>query len=688
MKIHPTVRDEGALISKAKAEEVVGGIIKNVYDDANSRQQWLRRQAHFLRRRYTKEFRQTGDPWPGASDIVMPIIDMSIDRLAPVFVRSTIGTRPVSTVIARNPESLPKVPGVEMFLDWLIETRSTNFAEEVAYAVDSYLQHGMACIKVWYDYRTRVVREVIDRTRLPEAVQRFVRPELSPEEANAFLAQTGIPFITPEEFAESVDKNALREGIRRHFGLDPEEPLDKKAEDDIVRWILAKKPAKSIVIRRREVIQDTPRITAIAPEDIIVHDGVTDLQRATRVTHRMIFNKEELLGIARDRKWSMSKVKSIMEGTQNRSPYDGTIEAAREALHNDVPTVFGAMPETDQIELWEVYTHLDLDGDGVPEKVVLTIHPDTKTLLQAMELPYNHGLWPFVHIKFEHADKRFYRSRGVPEKLNDLDVEITSNHRAKLNSMAISNSPTFTYRLTSGINPDTIRFIPGGFIPVQRDGDVRQLDVRGTDLSFEREEQVLASWVERYVGMLDVNLGDQGRLTRPRTATEIQLVGNIASQVSGVRVLLWQRGMSRVYNMLFDLWVQWGPEEVFVRVTGEDAGLTRMTRHEIQGDFDFVPTPAALNNPQTALQEAQAQLLTLTQVAPLQQVIEPRFELNLGEAVLAFLEAIDSRRAKRIIRRRSPEEVRQIQAAQAAQAAQLAEGETPALPTGAALPVE
>lgn len=656
-----------AVVSRRGLEDFIKQLVQSVREDETSRGTWLRRQAHFLRRRYTKSFRGTDWPWPNAADIVMPTMDMTVDRLKPVFIRSTVGTRPVVTVLARNPESMDRVSNLEMFMDWLVETRIPNFSEEIAYASDQYLQHGYCVFKVWYDYRTRRVSEVVDRNRLPVAIASLVRTDLTTEQANQVAAVSGIPFITQAEFAQGVDKNRLKSLLRDHFDLDPDDKDDNRAENTLVDWLMSKKPAPTVTIKKREVWRDTPRITAILPEDLIVSDTVEDIQDAMRITHRYFLTEQQIRERARDQKWIKKTVEKMLAPEESppasASIEDQTLTQTRELVHTEQPTTIypGGAP-SEHFEIWDIYTYMDLDGDDIWERVVLTINPISAELLRIIELPYKHGAWPFVQIKFEHNDKRFYRSRGIPEKLDDLDVEITQQHRSKLNHMTLVNAPVLLYRLGSRFNTENLRFIPGQPIGVQRADDVTSLRLENKDLSYEREEQILQGWVERYLGVFDANLGDQGRLTRPRTATEINFAGSIQAQISGSRVMLWHRGMARVYNMLWDLWLQWGPDKVFVRVTGESPErLMPMTRHEIQGDFDFVPTPSALNDPGRQAQEAQQQLFTLTQILPFSQLIEPRFEFNLGEAVLLFLEAVDSRKARRIMRRRTDKEIAEIQ---------------------------
>ena len=125
--------------------------------------------------------------------------------------------------------------------------------------------------------------------------------------------------------------------------------------------------------------------------------------------------------------------------------------------------------------------------------------------------------------------------------------------------------------------------------------------------------------------------------------------------------------MRKIWNMVWDLMMQFPQEEVFMQATGGGSPIM-LTRREIQGNFDIIPVGAVgFGDPAFKTQKALARLQVLMQAAPL-VAQSPEFEVNLGEALVDYLEEDDVNKARLIVRRRSPEEVQQIMQAQQEQA--------------------
>ncbi len=299
----------------------------------------------------------------------------------------------------------------------------------------------------------------------------------------------------------------------------------------------------------------------------------------------------------------------------------------------------------------------------------MPLHPGTNTLMRDIrEVPFEHGLWPFVQVKFEINDGRFYSPRGVPEKIDDLDLEITKRHRNKLNNMDMM-VPTFTYRFGSELNPDTFHFMPGEMYPVVNHDDLQALQVPDRTLADEREENILLTWNERYLGGVDINLAAQGTLSEARTAREITAIQQSAALTLGYRGQVLQFGMRQIYRMLWDLWQQWGPEEVWIKVTGEE--MVRVTKSEILGDFDIEPVGTVESiDPQVESQRALNRLTVITQLV--QQFgpdpLGEEHRLDVPAAILDWLRKDDIAASELIAVPRTTQEVTALREQQATEA--------------------
>jgi hypothetical protein len=117
--------------------------------------------------------------------------------------------------------------------------------------------------------------------------------------------------------------------------------------------------------------------------------------------------------------------------------------------------------------------------------------------------------------------------------------------------------------------------------------------------------------------------------------------------------------LREIYGEFFDLWMTYGPEEVSLRVTG--APPVSVSREDLQGDYQFIVSGAiGEDDPALKAQKAMTRLQLLMQIQAAGGLGD-EYELNLAEATLDVLETEDVRAARRIIRKRSPQEVQQIQ---------------------------
>lgn len=225
--------------------------------------------------------------------------------------------------------------------------------------------------------------------------------------------------------------------------------------------------------------------------------------------------------------------------------------------------------------------------------------------------------------------------------------------------------PTFTYRYASEFNPDNVQFIPGEMYPVLQQDDIQPLAVPDRTLNDEREENILLTWNERYLGGFDA-LSAQQNISEARTATEVQALQRSASEVLSYRAMIVQLGMKKIYRQIWALWNQWGPEETFIRVTR--SRMEKLTKTEIQGQFDIVPVGTIeTTDPVLEAQRALARLDVLTRMKQLegQGLLGTDFEIRLDEALRLFLEKDNAIDSELVMRERTEQEKQLIQQQQA-----------------------
>jgi len=202
---------------------------------------------------------------------------------------------------------------------------------------------------------------------------------------------------------------------------------------------------------------------------------------------------------------------------------------------------------------------------------------------------------PFVESSM-FADGTYW-SPGLIELLVDLEDELRANHNQATEAGQMAMNPPIGYRPASGMNPESFKLEPGLAIPLDNPAtDMRQIEIRADMGLASWKEQVILAYGERLTGMSDMHLGRQSdRPNAPRTGVQTQQLleeGNVRISLD-TKVL--REDMSDVLAHFWDLEYMFSPEQVFFRVTEEDAdglfpvnnGASILTLEDRDGRYDF-----------------------------------------------------------------------------------------------------
>lgn len=677
VKTSPTESVEPEIsVDSTRVLEFLGMVAGRVNEDFEDRESWVQAREHWFRRRYCLEWRDPQTPWVGSSNIVLPLIDKKIDELKPQYVNMIASAKPPVTCYAAFPEFQKKTRNVEMWFDWLVHHGSPGFIDETILAVDDCLETGRGILKSFWRYETTQSPGILTASRLPKELRPLI-VTANDEQANAaYVAaggQGGAVVLTRRQYDQMGD--VIRTVIQKSFDLDKNEARDQKALESIFQWFRGGAKGE-LHYEHRDVVKSVPAIRAISPLDLIVPKSATNNpEEHERITEVMYFTETQLKALAIDEKLNKSAVDRLLDTRKvgaNKSSDGGKGRTNHQRRLMDIQqdSKEGIQSESREelFEIWKVCTRYSATAHAAEKKIVALIPadcPDAPLKIKAHSRPS--GEWGYHTFTFELNKRRWYAPRGVPEKLDDLEAEMTAQERAKINRMSIVNSPTFKYRPGRHINPSVWKWFPGQMMPTTDPmGDVVPVQVQPLDISFDSHIQQLRVWAESYLGGSDYGISDASNLSEPRTATEIQAIQSQARQSLSMRGLMFKLCYDGIWREFFDLWHTIGPDEVYIKVTGGDEPI-RLTKEDLQGKFMLQCTGTIGNSdPVLEAQKAQNRIVLLAQLKPL---VEPKYEIDLGEVIRDWMEKDDIRLMKRVVRERSPEEIQKIQAEAAKQRA-------------------
>lgn len=575
------------------------------------RRDWTKKQQVLIEQRRGIRKPKTV-PWVGANNDNWPVTDGVIRRWKPGIISLVLDADPIAYFLAKRPEHIEPARSAQAFWHWkfgkIRDVRRTAF-----YLADLIAQHGLAYTHEGWDYHIeRKCRVVRSEELFPGGVQAAldtVNQQIT--QANAQLIQAiqagqadpstpQTPLMQPDEF--------VRETLITEYQLG-DQGNEMEQVEHATQAILQGAPYVKLYYHCVE--RDTVAWAAMSPLNVVVPSRCADVEYADFITIVFHMTADEIRAKVRDGVFTneaaqrvIARMRTSRQGdtTDRDADFDSTTASARTSIQDILDDIDGVETRHSRSEpgtepIWKVYTRLDIDGDGIRERVILWYHAPTSTTLSITEYPFPFPEWPVTPYEFEHNDKRPYQARGIAEMLTVFQKQVNRLHNARLDAIQIVLSPMFAVRSVGGQINRNIRFRPGQFVPVQSPGDFAPVphDVSGL-YQFLQEENYTKTLAEQYVGVFDSSITDALSPAERRTATEVESINASVTNVFGQDATLFQTSFAKSMGKLWKLWVEFGPPEEYFRVTGEDQ--PRLARkYEIAHDYDIEPagTPANTN---------------------------------------------------------------------------------------------
>lgn len=195
-------------------------------------------------------------------------------------------------------------------------------------------------------------------------------------------------------------------------------------------------------------IDKKPAVEFCLPTEIIVHDDISSLTKAQRITHVLHMTDNEIIEKMRAGIYLDYPINELQDGDAEGSSDQTTPETDAAAVD---PSLH---------EVWEQHTYLDLDDDGYKEPYIVTIHKEAQVMLRIVA---RYDKDSFVYTK---NSKEFV-------KINPIhfftDYHYMPSPDGKFHSMGLGS---FLYPLNEAINTSMNQMIDaatlqnrgGGFI--------------------------------------------------------------------------------------------------------------------------------------------------------------------------------------------------------------------------------
>lgn len=548
-------------------------------------------------------------PFPGCSNLRLPTIETYMRKGKAMLVGLYANVKPRVMVIPQTDKDLNKARKIEKFLDWLADTKMDLFFKIVMLA-DRMLERGFAVAKIIWKM------EDVAKT------ETFSLSDLSMEEANAL-------------FDTNTTDDQIMQFLVKKLNVDMSETVQTENIEALTKAIeTIKKGGKSVKITLYDETYNAPDVVVVDPLFCgVPTDSGIDPQKLTMFYHEYYEPFESLKAKSKRGVLDENALDDIdyMKGmgTDNTKTVE-TTQDAREGIDR-------VNNPSHLVKLYDVYCYYDLDKDDILEKCHFIIAPEFRVVLKKQRLENDSQKFPIVRFNTEIMDDRWFSSRGYPEHLEDISKEIDAQHNQKIDSQTIRNAPMFTFR-AGIVNPHLVRFIPGQGIPVPGmtplDDAIKMLNNTNpnAEFSYEREELLLKTVAQEYLGQMDYSVQSMINKRQPRTLGEVQMQAQQANQVFSLDASLFTHSMSQMFAMILEFCQQYMPERIFTLITGENGvEPLHLTRDEIQGKYHIICRANDINsNPGLRAAKSLARVQLLLSPVPLQLgIVNPGNAFNV-----------------------------------------------------------
>lgn len=551
-----------------KLKEFVTNMSHTVEMEKQNRSWWDNQIDKYIALRYGIRPIKTF-PWVNCANYVVPQIDSDINRLKPSYA-NLMNITPLVAFEGYGPEDQEPARLREILYDWRLKTK-VNYFKPYILGIDHMLEQGAFVMKVTWKYSTRNYTKIIDIGEFPSQV---ISALYSAEVTDQILTQIMIEELMidvsfPENQAE-IDKavRKFREG-ETVFELNLVEEKDNQPE-----WT-------AVNIR----------------EDLVIPINCMDIHEAAFLDYKFPISKNDIKISMRDGRYETYTDEQI-------DAWSSTAPLRKSTTRYPRTTPIEGQ-NSEEIILHELCCWYDTNDDGILEKCIAT-YPDSDptAILRFIELPYDHGQWPYNLIKRELNDEGIFSSRSIGQLDEDFQNGISSALNQAIDNGTIVNTPTVVTRRNTVQNIKNLKFVPGQTVETNgptSDYEIRQ-NVNASQGTLFQQAQYLKSWADQRTGNISSGVTSANNLPGSgfqgtKTAKEIGLVEQLGSEVQSLDLQVFQSQMADVHYQTDALYEQFGNEEEVVAVTGQP--MQRISRQEIQGKFNIVPNGKLDNtNPQ------------------------------------------------------------------------------------------
>lgn len=511
-------------------------------------------------------------PYEGSSDIRYRLGCMYLRQTRAGFTNAILTAPKITRYTAVHAQDNDAADRVEGYNEDLYRRGIEDFHNIVDFCFSHLGIYGRAILKVTWCHEFELSTE--ERPRQP-FVDTIIQAQVQKYRQATTQWQQTKTQPTPKQLKEAdLTDDEIEQVVAAQLGWN-EDNTDRY--DERITSVLdqLKGDEDTIEVIVDKVVKNSPALSVVNYEDIIVPDDTKRIAKAEWIAHKLRFSKRSFEARSEKNGGPYKDVPEVLEDYKG-APMD-VEQRQMESAKRKSEGIQQTRDNKDMVNVIELYCwvkrswikRFNKKTDTSPDlmvKAVISFVPELQpgeppTVLRAIELPYNHKQWPFVDFYYNQTEERFYENEGIIGLLWPLELEHNMSRNAAINRSTWAMSPPVLGMEDCGFQAGTHRQL-GQFHPIDNAAyiasngqPVRALELPNLASMPAYDAENAKAWASEFIGV--PNMAALGNYANAPTAEQVNQVVTPAQMIQQHEIFNWLERWGRVFWMVNELCKQY-----------------------------------------------------------------------------------------------------------------------------------
>tara|TARA_R100001463_G_scaffold20173_2_gene49243 strand:+ start:7355 stop:9544 length:2190 start_codon:yes stop_codon:yes gene_type:complete len=472
-----------------------------------------------------------GTEQDGRSQVISTDVSDTIETILPNLLRVFTSSDQVVRCEPVKSEDVPLADQVTNYINYIFNKDNNGFSIFYTWFKDALLEKN-GIVKVYWDDAQKVEQETYEN--------------LSDYEYDLLMLETDIEIVSEEKFVDEFAVTRLEQ-------LKQEAALNGQEVEDVPTPYL-----HNCVIKRFRTAGKV-KIENIPPEEFLIQKSAKSIEDANFVAHRVLKTRSDLIQMGYD------------EDIVNSLPTSNNILYNDESLvrNSDIdesPVEDSPDDSTSEIEIYECYVRVDMDGDGVAELRKIITAGTGYEILENM--PCDNI--PFCSLTPIPMPHRFY-GRSVAELVEDVQLVKSTVMRQLLDNMYLTNNNRVAI-MDGMVNlDDLLTSRPGGVVRTKQPPSQVMMPMQSQTISQQAFPllEYLDTVRESRTGVTRYNQGlDADSLNKTATGVNA-LMSQSQMRMELIARVFAETGVKNLFKRIFELTCKYQDKERVVELNNQ-----------------------------------------------------------------------------------------------------------------------